>query len=105
MKIVNLTPHTLNIQNANGEMVTIPSTGLARCKTKDVLSHTFMGINIYKVEFGAVEGLPDPEYGTVYVVSMLVRNAVPHRYDVVSPGMLIRDENGNPTGCIGLSGN
>ena len=105
MKIVNLTPHTLNIQNASGEMITIPSTGLARCKVESFSDGTYAGINLYTVRYGAVEGLPDNDGDAIYVVSMLVRNAVPARYDVFSPGELIRDEKGNPIGCIGLIGN
>lgn len=105
MKIVNLTPHTLNIQAANGAMVTIPSTGLARCQTVETLVDRYAGIDIFHTTYGEIEGLPNAGEDTIYVVSMLVRQAVPERKDVFSPGTLLRNADGNPIGCVGLIGN
>lgn len=43
-----------------------------------------------------------PEATTVYVVSALVRLALPYRRDLASPGPLVRDADGQPVGCRGL---
>jgi hypothetical protein len=63
------------------------------------------GLPLYQAEFGEVEGLPEPAEGVLYVVSMLVRQAVPERTDVASPGELVRDEQGRVIGCRGLNVN
>ena len=62
----------------------------------------FEGIPLARTAFGAVEGLPGPVEGVVYVVSALVRSAVPGRCDVTSPGDLVRDSEGRVVGCRGL---
>jgi len=49
--------------------------------------------------YGRVEGLPEPETGVLYLVSAVVRAAVPGRADVASPGDLVRDGEGNVIGC------
>lgn len=51
---------------------------------------------------GAVEGLPDPSTGILFIVSALVRSAVPARADVASPGDLVRDAAGAVIGCRNL---
>mgnify|MGYP003334403232 CR=1 FL=1 len=55
--------------------------------------------------FGDVTGLPDAQPDTVFVVSALVRAAVPNRSDVASPGALVRDSQGNVTGLAALQFN
>mgnify|MGYP001598752857 FL=1 len=63
------------------------------------------GIPLFVTVGGDVTGLPEPVAGTIYIVSLLVRQAVPHRLDVLSPGQLVRDSAGQPVGCIGLDAN
>ena len=63
------------------------------------------GVVLYRQSFGAVDGLPVPAEGTMYVVSLLVRQAAPDRADLASPGELVRDNAGQPTGCKGLAVN
>lgn len=113
MKIVNLTPHALNFVNdANESIVTIPPSGVvARCAVHredvanividdDVLGYK---IPVHKTIFGAVEGLPDPEPDTVYVVSAIVANAVPDRPDVFIVDDTVRDEQGRIIGARALA--
>jgi hypothetical protein len=108
MKIVNLTPHTLNIAQRDGTIFELASSGNARCKVKEEEVETINQISIYTASYGEVSGLPEPEpeQDTVYIVSLLVAQAVasqqPERDDVFSPGELIRDDNGRPVGCVGL---
>ncbi len=61
------------------------------------------GVTVFEPQPGdGVVGLPEPMDGVGYVVSAMVREAVPHRRDVYSLGELVRDANGQPKGCLGL---
>ena len=108
ISIVNLTPHALNVQGRDGAtMVTIqPSGTVARCASASEVVETVLvdgvEIDISRTVFGEVSGVPAPQDGVVYAVSMLVASAL-RRADVVSPGSLLRDAEGRPLGCIGLS--
>lgn len=102
MKLINLTPHTTNIHKDGKEVKSIESSGIVRLETSRKLIETVDGIDYYETELGEVSGLPDPEPDTRYIVSGLVRAAV-NRPDLYQPGELIRDENGRPIGCEGLS--
>jgi hypothetical protein len=53
--------------------------------------------------FGAVEGLPDYEEGTLYIVSRLVKQAVPDRTDCIVPDGIIRNDKGVILGCCRFS--
>jgi hypothetical protein len=97
--LVNLTPHAIVI--AGG--VTLPPSGaVARCSTLNTPAGEHAGVPLSRVTYGAVEGLPAPAEGVLYVVSGLVRAAVPLRLDVASPGDLVRDASGAVVGCRGL---
>lgn len=101
-KVVNLTPHPLVLVLSDGNRAVAPSGTVARCSSTNKPAGDFEGVPLTRVTFGAVENLPEPVEGTLYVVSALVRSAVPHRTDVASPGDLVRDEAGNVIGCKGL---
>ena len=103
MKLVNLTPHKLNIVTDNGNIEIEPSGTIARVKPTTVRIGTVNGIDVVKTTFGEVEGLPSPEKDTVYIVSTLVLNALKgSRPDVVAPDTgpesAIRDESGRIVG-------
>lgn len=101
MKYLNLTAHSI-YEITTG--TTIPVSGrVARVKSSTVLYTQHARIPIYATEFGEIEGLPEPEADTIYIVSGLALNAVPkYRKDVVAPGNLQRDEFGQPMGCVGF---
>jgi len=103
--IINLTPHTLNI-HSQGEVLEIAASGaVARVAAEYIKEeNSDYGVDLFNCVYGEVQGLPPyrPASNTLYVVSGLVKSAVPNRHDVVSPGELIRDENGKPIGCRGL---
>jgi hypothetical protein len=88
-RIVNLTPHEVNI---NGLAVP-PSGTVARVATVQTEAGTLVfsetTIPVVHNTYGAVEGLPDPEPGTVYLVSALVLSALEaqgiYRGDVFAP--------------------
>jgi len=103
MNIKNLTPHALNVVLSPESTFTIPPSGsVARCSSSNTQIGLANEIPLFKVAYGAVEGLPEPEAGVLYVVSALVRAAVPARTDVASPGDLVRDSEGKVIGCKGL---
>jgi hypothetical protein len=103
MKIINLTPHTVNIVGEGAcDLPPAPPGTEARVSSTTTEVRRVNGIPCSAVAYGEVQGLPEPEEGTIYVVSAMVRSAVPSRTDVASPGEQIRDEKGRPCGCRGL---
>jgi len=127
-KVVNLTPHSINfilpynIEIGQDELGTpeyvteersysLPPSGtVARCNVdrekKDKIIDEIDGweitIPVTKTRFGEVEGLPEPQEGTIYIVSNLVAQAVPDREDVFFPDDIVRDSQGNIIGCRAL---
>ena len=99
-KFVNLTPHTIN------EVVTgleIPPSGtVARVAASSTVVDNINGVPIYTTTYGDVVGLPDSQPGVYYVVSGAVLAARPDRKDLLAPGELVRDNNGQPIGCKGF---
>lgn len=108
MKIVNLTPHALNFLDAENRVIlTVPSSGLARAaQRRESIGTIYAGgvtLPVTRSVFGAVEGLPAPEAGTIYVVSAITAQAVPEREDVLIVDDSVRDENGRIIGVRGLA--
>lgn len=109
IKLVNLTPHTLNIYDTKGEklLLTLPPSGqIARYAMETNLAEEIkvglVVVPLLEENGGEVEDLPKPKAGIIYVVSASVRQVLPKRVDIVSPGELIRDQDGRPIGCKGL---
>ena len=102
-QIKNLTPHPVNICNNAGDIVRVfQSEGLVRLKATTVVAGEIDGIPVTKTEFGQVEGLPEFQEGVFIVVSQLVKNALPSRFDLLVPAEVVRDEKGNIIGCKSL---
>lgn len=114
MRIVNLTPHVINIVTAEGlpVMDILPSGEVARVRSYTIevgeleaetdMAGIDVKIPLTSTEYEAVEGLPSPRLGTVYVVSSLVAQRVKGRDDVLIPNESVRDENGRIVGCRSL---
>ena len=100
--LVNLTSHVLNIIIENTTVNLETSGTVARVATKEETVGSVEGIPIVKTSFGEVEGIPMEEEGTFYVVSRLVLTAS-ERKDLLAPGQLVRNQEGQPIGCKGLS--
>lgn len=99
---VNLTPHLLNIHTPSG-VVDIPTSGdVARVSTTKSVAALIDGIPIFDTVFGDVTGLPPVTDGVFFIVSRIVKNAVPNRKDVLVPGAPIRDDNGVVIGADGF---
>lgn len=104
LNIVNLTPHELNLRAANGIMVNVLRSGtVARVSEQRDALPTVAGLSVTRPAYGAVEGLPEPQPDTIYVVSALVLARCAGRNDVFAPGAAIRDDNGKIIGADGLS--
>ena len=104
MKIINLTPHKLNIldETKNQVLVLEPSGTEARINVARRRVGETDSVPLFVTLPGKPSGLPRPQQGTIYVVSGMFRSFC-DRPDLYQPGELVRDEKGQPTGCIGLS--
>ena len=111
MNIVNLTPHKIDVLCSYGTISIVPSGKIARVATSDKLVHhvymmyngTEVPVSVNQTTFGQVVDLPEPTADTFYIVSRIVKNAVPDRTDVLVPGNLVRDAAGVIIGCNGFS--
>ena len=102
MNLVNLTPHAINLLTSDGGTITLPPSGtVARVSSKSVPVGEVDGVVLTRVTFGEVIDLPAPD-GRCFIVSALVRSALPSRNDLASPGELVRDSAGNVIGCKSL---
>jgi hypothetical protein len=95
--LINLTPHPINLPGR-----ILPSEGVARVSVALSDAGAIDGIPLVRGVHGPVTGLPEPQAGTIFVVSALVRAALPQRFDLASPANLTRDTEGRITGCEAL---
>jgi len=98
--LINLTPHPIVTRAPDGTEREYPPVGpIARViEMKDEIGKVD-GVPLYRMRYGQVEGLPRPLDGCWMVVSTLVRQALPERRDLISPGELIRDNDGRVIAC------
>lgn len=104
-QLINMTPHPITIVDENNNVIkSIPFSGnQIRLKVStETLVDKISEIPISKTVFGEPEGLPDYVEGTYYIVSQLVKSALPHRKDLLVPAEMVRDEKGNIIGCKSL---
>lgn len=112
MLFENLTPHALNVKTTKGDFVTIPPSN--RGPARVIYDHlppeqvSYGGLAEFEVTVAGspreIVGLPDPEEGVVLIVAKAVSDAAPAgRGDLMSPGRLLRDEDGTVIGCDGLT--
>lgn len=109
MEFVNLTPHAIVIYARENALIQeilleVPTSGnLARCKEHHVDMGNLGIVPVIKTTYGEVDGLPDRQPNVIYIVSRMVKSAVPAREDVLCPGPAVRDGIGRIIGCRGLS--
>lgn len=99
--VVNLTPHTISVLDSANQVVMAiePSGQLARLATSRECIGTVNGIPVNATVMGELTGLPDPQLGTVYLVSLAAAKAVPERDDVFVTDDAVRDQSGRIIGC------
>ena len=105
LDIINLTPHSISFVGDDGStIITIePCGSLARVSAStEKTGAVINGIPVTRTVYGAVEGLPEPKDGTVYVVSSIVAARCPDRDDVFIPNESVRDSEGRIVGCKSL---
>lgn len=99
-KIINLTPHAVTVAGK-----TYPPSGqVARVAVKYEPRAQWDGVPLVVGRYSDIIGMPERlESETLYIVSSLVRQAAIGRISgLASPAGLIRDGDGNITGCESL---
>lgn len=122
MKIINLTPHLVNLystadveetQQGSYKSLTLkegvqplavfPSEGVARASAvKAEVDHLEIGGQVVAVNattYGTPEGLPESVEGTYYIVSALTAQAAGGRKDLLIVDSTVRDGDGRICGC------
>lgn len=103
---MNLTPHSVTIFSGNSKFE-FPKMGLARVATIPVDACEMNGVPFFITSYGETQGLPQPETGVTYIVSMVVAQANPFRTDLVfpasDPANAVRDGEGNLIGFKALT--
>lgn len=104
MKLINLTPHAITFVNEDETQILVvePSGEIARVSVHTETVGEINGIPITTSVFGEVENLPDPQDGTIYIVSSLVAQRCNNRDDVFIPNESVRDDKGRIIGCRSL---
>lgn len=105
MQLINMTPHPIHIHTEDGEVLTIePSGTVPRLTPSREAVGQIDGISVVRTTLGEPEGLPEPQEGSILVVSALVaeHQSVAARSDLAYPGEAIRDSGGRIIGCRGL---
>lgn len=103
--VVNKTPHPVHIVDASGKVLRTYVKGgdPIRLAVQTVSGDPLPdGTPTSRTVFGDPVGLPDYSAGTFYIVSQLVKNALPHRSDLLVPAQVLRDDQGNILGCQSL---
>ena len=103
VKLVNLCPHQVSVKHSDGTETVIPQSGVARVAVSYQDAGTIPlgahAVQVIKGVYGEVTGLPDPTSDCFFVVSHMVRMALPQRKDLLSPADIIRDAQGNILAC------
>jgi hypothetical protein len=108
MKLINLTPHAVQIFGTDSSVLVLPAChSPARLSEHAMLFKLIkihdMEIRISGVEYTSVYNLPDKLEDTLYVVSQMVAQASPERDDLLFPYDVIRNEDGTIFGCKSLA--
>jgi hypothetical protein len=100
--IVILVDHAVDIKTVDGKIRKIPPSGqVARAEKKNMPFKVFSNILI-NAPCWTIVNLPEPKKNTLYVVSRMVKNLVPWRYDVVCPGEPITNTKKERIGADGF---
>lgn len=104
MNIINLTLHDINIIEDEKVKIIPPSGVVARCETEEILIGKINGVDVYKIKYGDITGLPPANKNTIYITSALVAQAVKDvRNDVFIPNDFVRNDKGVIIGCKSLA--
>lgn len=102
-KIINLTGHRIDILDQHGKLrVFQPSGEVARAELTNMPLMLINNIQVNAPTWSGITGLQAPQKNTIYVVSRMVKNLVPGRYDVVCPGERVLGKNKEVLGANGF---
>lgn len=104
MKIVNTTPHNVNICDDNGDVInTFPKSPFPiRLSMTSNNVGDLDGIPLMNVSYGDTD-LPSVQNNVFYIVSALLKQSFPDRQDLLVPHDIVRDNDGNIIGCKSFS--
>lgn len=107
MTFVNCTPHPIRLLGSDNQVVLSLPRGevIPRLSQSTRQVDVVNRVPITETQFGETQDLPDPQEGTLLIVSRLVLTANPDRNDLVVPNELVRDTEGNIIGCQSLARN
>jgi hypothetical protein len=103
-RLVNLTPHDVNIVRDGTVILTVPKMGVeARAAVERGSLYNLdvdgTDIPVQVTSLGAVSGLLEPENGVFLIVSRIVADARKDRFDLLFPDDLVRDSKGAVIGA------
>lgn len=106
--IINLTPHAIVLVKENGEVIsTFPPSGqVARVTVKSYETSLgdYIGVPTTSSVMGEVTGLPVEQPNVWLITSQIVAAASKGlRNDILHPGELVRNQDGQPIGCRSLN--
>src|SRR5690606_38658524 len=115
MRIINLTPHPVRIYGEDtpdqvedldhGVVLALPPSGqFARLGESVTGADTLVTeegaeIPVALVSYAEIEGLPEPQQGTVFVVPLMTALAAARRDDLLVPYEQVRNQEGTVVGC------
>lgn len=103
-KLVNLTPHAINLVRDGQIIETIyPSGVVARVSVTSEVIGQINDFEVRKNAYSEVVNLPEKTENTIYIVSFLVAQAAKDRDDLVITDGAVRDTDGRIIGCTGFA--
>lgn len=109
MKLINLTPHDINIVAEGTSIIleTIPVSGVvARVGMAEEDFEVRRNIRFVRVRPGRPVNVPEPRPGTLFIVSRAVQEALPERHDLIVPTHMVRSPDRRTIiGCAAFSVN
>lgn len=103
--IINTTPHPIQILDDKNEVLEVFPKGEFNIRLSSSTVNAGFTVNNIKItttEYGEVTGLPDYRPFVYYIVSAMVKSALPHRPDLLVPAEQVRDDKGMIIGCRSL---
>lgn len=99
--VVNATPHDIN------EVISGKTYRPNKIQIRVEDDFTEVGVidqevPLFNRVLGEVTGLPKYKYGIYYIVSIMVRDAIPEREDLITVGEIVRGNDGRIIGCKGF---
>ena len=103
-KIINKTPHAVYLLDTDHSILRVfpKSNGMIRVNEIVEDIGVIDGVPISSTSWGETNEIPNYVEGTYYIVSQLVKNALPRRKDLLVPKGAVRDDKGNVIGCTRL---